>query len=123
MPSPAGRVVVIVADGVGCGGALDADAYGDAGADTLGNLARRQHGLRLPNLAALGLGNITGIEGVAQVDATRGAWGAMREVSNGKDTITGHWEMAGLVTAQGFNTFPDGFPARITDPLAQAAGR
>lgn len=119
----AGRVVVIVADGVGCGGAPDAATYGDEGADTLGNLARRQHGLRLPNLGALGLGNVTGIEGVAQVDRARGAWGAMCEVSNGKDTITGHWEMAGLVTAQGFNIFPDGFPARITEPLAKAAGR
>jgi len=117
------RVVVIVADGVGCGGAPDAAAYGDAGADTLGNLARRQHGLRLPNLGALGLGNVTEIEGVGQVNAAGGAWGAMREISNGKDTITGHWEMAGLVTAQGFNTFPDGFPARITAPLAKAAGR
>jgi len=116
------RVIVIVADGVGCGGAPDAAAYGDEGADTLGNLARRQHGLHLPNLGALGLGNVTGIEGVAQVKAG-GAWGAMREISNGKDTITGHWEMAGLVTAQGFNTFPDGFPARITEPLAKAAGR
>jgi len=123
MPRAAGRVVVIVADGVGCGGALDAAAYGDDGADTLGNLSRNQQGLRLPNLGALGLGNVTAIEGVAPVSAARGAWGAMRELSNGKDTITGHWEMAGLVTAQGFITFPDGFPPRITDPLARAAGR
>lgn len=121
--APAARVIVIVADGVGCGRAPDAAAYGDEGADTLGNLARRQRGLRLPNLGALGLGNITAIEGVAQVNSARAAWGAMREVSNGKDTITGHWEMAGLVTAQGFTTFPDGFPARITEPLAKAAGR
>lgn len=117
------RVIVIVADGVGCGGALDAAAYGDAGADTLGNLSRRQHGLHLPNLGALGLGNVTAIEGVAPVNGARGAWGAMREVSNGKDTITGHWEMAGLVTAQGFTTFPDGFPPRITEALERAAGR
>ena len=123
MPRAAGRVLVIVADGVGCGGAPDAAAYGDAGADTLGNLSRNQHGLRLPNLGALGLGNVTPIEGVDQVSAARGAWGAMREISNGKDTITGHWEMAGLVTAQGFTTFPDGFPPRITDALARAAGR
>ena len=123
MPRAAGRVVVIVADGVGCGGALDAAAYGDDGADTLGNLSRNQQGLRLPNLGALGLGNVTAIEGVAPVSAARGAWGAMRELSDGKDTITGHWEMAGLVTAQGFITFPDGFPPRITDPLARAAGR
>jgi len=121
--SAPGRAIVIVADGVGCGGAPDAADYGDAGADTLGNLARRQHGLHLPNLGALGLGNVTAIQGVASVNAPRGAWGAMREVSNGKDTITGHWEMAGLVTAQGFTTFPDGFPPRITQPLAQAAGR
>ncbi|HEX4509925.1 MAG TPA: phosphopentomutase [Burkholderiaceae bacterium] len=123
MPEAPGRIVVIVADGVGCGGAPDAEAYGDAGADTLGNLSRRQQGLHLPNLGALGLGNVTAIEGVAQVSHPRGAWGAMRELSNGKDTITGHWEMAGLVTAQGFTIFPDGFPPRITEPLARAAGR
>src|SRR5437764_11961427 len=88
------RAVILVADGVGCGGAPDAADYGDAGADTLGNLSRHAAvgGLALPHLGALGLGNLTEIAGVPRVAAPEGAWGAMREASAGKDTITGHWE-------------------------------
>lgn len=117
------RVIILVADGVGCGGAPDAAEYGDAGANTLGNLAKVRGGLALPNLGALGLGYVTQIEGVAAVVAPEGAFGSMVEASAGKDTITGHWEMAGLVTEVPFETFPDGFPPRITEPLARAAGR
>ncbi|HVU50659.1 MAG TPA: phosphopentomutase [Polyangia bacterium] len=117
------RAIILVADGVGCGGAPDAAAYGDAGADTLGNLSRAVGGLALPHLGALGLGNLTDIAGVPRVAAPAGAWGAMREASAGKDTITGHWEMAGLVTTEPMATFPDGFPAAITDELRAAAGR
>ena len=113
----------MVADGVGCGGAPDAAAYGDAGADTLGNLARRMNGLALPELGALGLGHLTTIAGVPAVAAPRGAWGVLTEASNGKDTITGHWEMAGLVTTEAMATFPNGFPAAITDELSRAVGR
>jgi phosphopentomutase len=116
-------VVILVADGVGCGGAPDADAYGDAGADTLGNLARHQGGLTLPNLGALGLGHLTTIAGVPPAAAPRGAWGTMIERSVGKDTITGHWEMAGIVTTVPLATFPNGFPPAITEALAHAAGR
>jgi phosphopentomutase len=117
------RAIIIVADGVGCGGAPDAADYGDAGADTLGNLARDAGGLALPNLQALGLGNLTAIAGVREAAAPRAAWGVMREASAGKDTITGHWEMAGLVTTKAMATFPNGFPREITAPLATAAGR
>jgi phosphopentomutase len=117
------RAIILVADGVGCGGAPDAAEYGDAGADTLGNLSRAVGGLALPNLGALGLGNLTDIAGVPRVAAPEGAWGAMREASAGKDTITGHWEMAGLVTTEAMATFPNGFPAAITDKLRAAAGR
>jgi phosphopentomutase len=117
------RAVILVADGVGCGGAPDAAAYGDAGADTLGNIARARGGLRLPNLEALGLGHLTAIAGVPAAAAPGGAWGALREASAGKDTITGHWEMAGLVTTDALPTFPHGFPPEITDALAEAAGR
>jgi phosphopentomutase len=117
------RAIVVVADGVGCGGARDAAAYGDAGADTLGNLSRAVGGLRLPNLESLGLGRLTAIAGVAPAAAPRGAWGAMAEASVGKDTITGHWEMAGLVTTRAMATFPNGFPPEITEPLRAAAGR
>ncbi len=122
-PGAAKRVVILVADGVGCGGAPDAAAYGDAGADTLGNLARQHGGLSLPNLGALGLGRLTTIAGVPPAAAPQGAWGAMTERSVGKDTITGHWEMAGLITTAALATFPDGFPPSITEPLARAAGR
>ena len=106
------RAIILVADGVGCGGAPDAAAYGDAGADTLGNLARAVGGLALPNLQALGLGNLTAIAGVREAAAPRAAWGVMREASAGKDTITGHWEMAGLVTDAGDGDVPERLPAR-----------
>jgi phosphopentomutase len=117
------RAIILVADGVGCGGAPDAAEYGDAGADTLGNLARAVGGLALPNLGALGLGHLTEIAGVPPAAAPQGAWGVMREASAGKDTITGHWEMAGLVTTEAMATFPNGFPAEITGELRAAAGR
>jgi phosphopentomutase len=117
------RAIILVADGVGCGGAPDAAEYGDAGADTLGNLARAAGGLALPNLQALGLGNLTAIAGVREAAAPRAAWGVMRETSAGKDTITGHWEMAGLITRTAMATFPNGFPREITAPLQTAAGR
>ena len=116
------RAIILVADGVGCGGADDAAAYGDAGADTLGNLSRRMGGLALPNLQNLGLGHVTTIAGVPAV-APAGAFGVMQEASAGKDTITGHWEMAGVVTEEAMPTFPQGFPAAITDALAAASGR
>jgi phosphopentomutase len=121
--SSLGRAIIVVADGVGCGGAPDARAYGDEGADTLGNLARSVGGLRLPNFEALGLGAVTPIDGVPPARAPRGAVGVMQEASAGKDTITGHWEMAGLVTERPMATFPDGFPTAITDPLRAAARR
>jgi len=117
------RAIIVVADGVGCGGAPDAAAYGDAGANTLGNLARAVGGLGLPNLQALGLGNLTAIAGVREAAAPRAAWGVMREESVGKDTITGHWEMAGLITTKAMPTFPNGFPRENTAPLYAAAGR
>jgi phosphopentomutase len=117
------RAVILVADGVGCGGAPDAAAYGDAGADTLGNIGRATGGLRLPNLEALGLGHLTAIPGVPPASTPHAAWGTMQEASAGKDTITGHWEMAGLVTQTAMATFPNGFPEPITTALAAAAGR
>lgn len=117
------RVVIVVADGVGCGGADDADRYGDAGANTLGHLASAVGGLRLPRLEALGLGYATAIAGVPPHEAPTGGFGVMRERSAGKDTITGHWEMTGVVTERPLATFPDGFPAAITGPLTAAAGR
>lgn len=117
-----GRVILLVLDSVGIGEMPDAADFGDAGSDTLGNLLRERPS-RLPNLAALGLGNIRSLEGVGPAVCPRGAFGKAALSSAGKDTTTGHWEMAGLVTATPFPTFPNGFPPRILDPFERAIGR
>jgi phosphopentomutase len=117
------RAIVLVVDSVGCGEAPDAAAYGDQGTNTLGNLARKVGGLALPNLAALGLGNLTHIDGVPPRPDARGAFGKMREASAGKDTTTGHWEMAGLVIEHAFATFPRGFPQGMIAEFSRETGR
>ncbi len=114
------RVILIVLDGVGAGELPDAATYGDSGANTLGNLAReyqrrKQKTLQLPNLARLGLGRITPMPGVDPTEAREGAYGRATELSQGKDTTSGHWEMAGLVVQEAFPTFPSGFPAEVVD--------
>src|SRR5438552_12574810 len=110
---PIDRLLLLVLDSAGCGELPDAASYGDAGADTIGNLSRAVGGITLPHLQGLGLGNLTHILGVPPLAAPRGAFGKMREASAGKDTTTGHWEMAGLLVARPFRTFPDGFPAAM----------
>jgi phosphopentomutase len=117
------RAVILVLDGVGAGAAPDADAYGDAGSDTLGNLARAVGGLELPNLAASGLGHVAPIAGVPPAGAPRGAWGTMRPASAGKDSTTGHWEIAGVHLARPFPTYAHGFPAEVVAAFAEATGR
>jgi phosphopentomutase len=118
------RALLLVLDGVGCGAAHDGGAYGDAGSDTLGNLARAVGGLTVPHLAALGLGNaVPGLAGVEPVPRPRGAWGTMQPRSAGKDSTTGHWELAGLQLARPFPTYPDGFPEAILRPFREATGR
>lgn len=117
------RAVILVLDGVGAGAALDAEAYGDVGSDTLGNVARATGGLSLPNLQALGLGNLAAMEGVAPTDTPEGAWGVMEPASAGKDSITGHWEIAGLHLKRAFPTFPNGFPPEVIEAFAAATGR
>jgi phosphopentomutase len=117
------RAVILVLDGVGVGAAPDAAAYGDAGSDTLGNLARAIGGLSLPNLEAAGLGNVAPIEGVAPTDSPQGAWGKMRPASAGKDSTTGHWEIAGLHLERPFPTYPDGFPPELIAEFSRATGR
>jgi phosphopentomutase len=117
------RAVILVLDGVGVGAAPDAAAYGDAGSDTLGNLARAVGGLSLPNLEAAGLGNVAPIEGVAPTDSPQGAWGKMRPASAGKDSTTGHWEIAGLHLERPFPTYPDGFPPELIAEFSRATGR
>ncbi|MBI4509260.1 MAG: phosphopentomutase [Deltaproteobacteria bacterium] len=117
------RAIVIVLDSVGCGAAPDAAKYGDEGANTLGHIAQRVCGMTLPYLQKYGLGNITTVLGVPPAIVPAGAFGMMREASAGKDTSTGHWEMAGLWLAEPFCTFPTGFPGEIIDAFKQRAGR
>ncbi|MFT3917436.1 MAG: phosphopentomutase [Anaeromyxobacteraceae bacterium] len=116
------RFVILVADSVGCGALPDAAAYGDTGSDTLGNTSRAVGGLALPNLGRLGLGHTTSILGVPADPAPAGFHGRMAERSEGKDTITGHWEMMGVVLREGLATFPDGFPPEIIEPFVAATG-
>ena len=117
------RALIVVLDGVGCGAAHDAAAYGDVGSDTLGNLSRKMGGLPLPNLEALGLGRLTPLQGVAPVEKPTGAWGSMEPQSAGKDSTTGHWEMAGVHLEQPFPTYPNGFPAEVVEAFSAATGR
>jgi phosphopentomutase len=119
---PLNRVVVVVLDGVGAGELPDASVYGDQGSNTLGNVAREYQKktgteIKLPNLQQLGLGNITSMKGIAPCANGQGAgaFGRAVEQSKGKDTTSGHWEMAGLVVTQPFVTFPDGFPKDVVD--------
>ncbi len=117
------RFFLIVLDGVGCGEASDAAAYGDAGSDTLGNVARAVGGLTLPVLESLGLGNVRPIAGIRPVARPRGAYGLMRPASAGKDSTTGHWELCGLVVDRPFPTYPRGFPAEVLDQFRRLTGR
>ena len=119
---PIRRVVWIVLDSVGIGEMPDAAAYGDAGSNTLGNIAK-QRPLHLPNLSALGLGNIAPLQGLPPAAEPEGAWGKCTLASPGKDTTTGHWEMAGIHLAKPFPTYPNGFPAEIMDAFEAASGR
>lgn len=117
------RVCVIVCDSWGVGDAPDADAYGDAGSDTLGNTAKVVGGIDAPNLADLGLGTLTEIDGVPPRAARGTAAGRATERSAGKDTTTGHWEMMGIRLDRPFPLYPEGFPPAIVEPFERAIGR
>ena len=114
------RVILIVLDSVGAGELPDAAKYGDEGSDTIGNISRAVP-LRVPTLRRLGLSRVTTIGG--QVSAPEAAFGRMAEASPGKDSVTGHWELAGLVLDRPFPVFPDGFPASIMEPFERRIGR
>jgi len=116
------RVVLIVIDSVGIGAMPDAPQWGDAGSDTVGNIARARGGLHLPNLGRLGLGNLLAVPGTPPVAQPLGAYGRMALASNGKDTMTGHWEMVGIKPEAPFRTYPDGFPADLLGQWYQQAG-
>jgi phosphopentomutase len=115
------RVFVVVLDGVGVGALPDAAAYGDEGSDTLGNIARRVP-LALPVLRSLGLDRLVALGG-AEPGRPQGAYGRMTEISAGKDSVTGHWEMMGVVIDHPFPTFPSGFPAELIAEFERRIGR
>ena len=117
------RAVIIILDGVGIGEAPDAALYGDAGSDTLGNVARASGGLALPRLERFGLGNIRPLEGMRRRGDAAGAWGTMRPASAGKDSIAGHWEIAGVHLDRPFPTFPNGFPRDVVERFSRETGR
>ena len=117
------RAIILVLDGVGIGAAPDAYAYGDAGSNTLGNISQALGGLQLPNLQRAGLGNIAPLAGVPVIESPIGAWGVMVPHSAGKDSTTGHWEIAGVQLERPFPTYPDGFPAELVRTFAARTGR
>jgi phosphopentomutase len=117
------RACVIVLDAVGAGALPDAAEFGDEGADTLGNVARAVGGLDLPNLEALGLGNIEELQGCPPQAGAPAVAGRLIERSKGKDTTLGHWELMGIVTPQPLPTYPHGFPHDVIDPFMHRTGR
>ena len=122
MSAPFSRIIVIVLDSVGAGALTDASMYGDEGSNTLGNIAR-QVPLRLPTLRSLGLDRIVDIGGPVSADVPAAAIGRMAEASKGKDSVTGHWEMMGIVLDRPFPVFPNGFPKELIDAFEQRIGR
>jgi phosphopentomutase len=116
------RVIWLVLDSVGIGAMPDAPAYGDEGSDTIGNIARR-HKLQLPNLRRLGLGNIKPLAGVPPAEHPAGAYGKCCLASPGKDTTTGHWEMAGIILEKPFPIYPHGFPSDVIHLFEVRTGR
>ena len=117
-PSPFNRVLLIVLDGAGIGAMPDAPEWGDAGADTFGHILESR-AVRLPNLQRYGLGNIRPLRDLPPLDQLKGSYGRCALRSNGKDTTTGHWEMAGIVLDQAFPTYPNGFPPSVIDKFVK----
>lgn len=119
MTDRAPRAIVLVLDSVGAGALPDAAEYGDEGSNTLAHTSAAVGGISMPNLGAMGLGNITDIAGVPPVSESRASWGRNAEESAGKDTTTGHWEMMGLTLKAPFPTYPDGFPPEVMDEFTR----
>jgi len=116
------RFLILVADSAGCGALPDAAEYGDVGSDTIGNTSRAVGGLNLPVMGRMGLGHLTAVAGVPPEPFPVGWHGRMAERSHGKDTITGHWEMMGIVLKEGLALYPDGFPPEIVEPFVRETG-
>lgn len=117
------RAIIVILDGVGIGESPDAADFGDAGSHTLGNLARAVGGLDLPNLQRMGLGNISDLQGITPQKNPAANFGKMREQSPGKDSTTGHWEIAGCILKRAFPTYPEGFPSEVLNPFRKKIGR
>ena len=113
---------IIVLDGVGVGELPDADLYGDKGSNTLGNIASSLNGLQLPNFKKLGFGNIVPIKGIDPVTDPLASFGKMNELSKGKDSTSGHWELSGLLVDTDFDYFPNGFPEEIINKFLEVTG-
>lgn len=116
------RIILLILDACGIGELQDAAAYGDSGANTIVNTARQVGGLNLPYLSRLGLGNIAAIEGVADTTEPQAYYGKMGELSAGKDSTVGHWELAGLIMDKPFPVFPHGFPSDLMDKFEKLSG-
>jgi len=117
------RVALLIMDSVGVGELPDAGQYGDSGSNTLGNIAKAAGGLSLPNFGRLGLGNIIEIDGTPAVQKPAASYGRMAERSPGKDTTTGHWEIAGVILERPFPVYPDGFPEELIKSYEKKIGR
>lgn len=117
------RAIIIVLDSVGAGEAPDAADFGDVGSNTLGHIAKQTEGFALPNLAAMGLGNILPLKGVPRVERPSAAFGRLQEVSLGKDTTAGHWELAGTPVLRALPTYPNGFPRELIKEFERQIGR
>lgn len=113
----------MVLDSCGVGELPDAADYGDSGSNTIGNIAEYMGGLNMPNMADMGLGNIINIKGVAPSQYPKAYYGKMAEMSKGKDSTIGHWEIAGLISHQPFPVYPDGFPDEIIESFKKRTGR
>lgn len=116
------RVVIIVLDSAGIGELPDAGLYNDRGANTVGNIIKKAGDIKIPNLCAMGLGKISGVEGLSQEADITGCYGKMAEASAGKDTTTGHWEIAGIKLENPFPVYPGGFPADIMKKFSSGIG-
>lgn len=114
--------IIVILDGVGAGQLPDAHLYNDVGSNTLANIAKAVGGLNLPNLQTLGLGNIIEIQGVNEITKPKASFGKMLEISRGKDSTTGHWEMGGLFVDLDFSYFPNGFPEQLMDKFLALTG-
>lgn len=118
-----GRVILIVLDSVGAGELPDASLYGDEGSNTIGNISKAIGGISLPNMEKLGYGLIDGVEGINKCDKPNGAFGKCSEMSVGKDTVTGHWEISGVILKKPLKTYPNGFPKDIIEEFESKIGR